>query len=91
MRNRSIAVITATALLSGAYVLPAAASPPSAKPPANKPPASTGHNSTITVQCNGSGEFTDNFTTDANARFGQETEVAAFNAHSPDGSQCRVP
>ena len=91
MKNRSIAVITATALLSGAFVLPAAASPPSAKPPANKPPASTGHNSTITVQCNGSGEFTDNFTTDANAQFGQETEVAAFNAHSPDGSQCRVP
>ena len=91
MRNRSIAVITTAVLLSGACALPAAASPPSTKPPANKPPASTGHSSTVTVQCNGSGEFTDNFTTDGNARFGQETEVAAFNAHSPDGSQCRVP
>jgi hypothetical protein len=50
-----------------------------------KPPASTGHSSTITVQCNGSGEFADDFTTNANARFGQKTEVAAFNAHSPDG------
>ena len=91
MRNRSIAVLTALALLSGASALPAAASPPSSRPPATTPPASTGHSSTVTVQCNGSGEFTDNFTTDANARFGQETEVAAFNAHSPDGSQCRVP
>ena len=90
MRNRSIAVLTAVALLSGAYAVPAAASPPSSRPPATTPPASTGHSSKVTVQCNGSGEFTDNFTTDANARFGQETEVAAFNAHSPDGSQCRV-
>jgi hypothetical protein len=89
MRNRLVGVITTVALLSGAYALPASASPPSTKPPANKPPATIGHSSTVTVQCDGSGEFTDNFTTDANALFGQETEVAAFNA-SPDPTTCRV-
>jgi hypothetical protein len=89
MRNRLGAVISTLALMSGAYALPASASPPSTKPPASRPPATTAHSSTVTVQCNGSGTFTDNFTTDANARFGQETEVAAFN-ESPDPSECRV-
>ena len=88
MRNRFI-VIGTVVLLSGAYVLPASASPPSTKPPASKPPATIGHSSTVTVQCNGSGTFTDNFTTDANAEFGQRTEVVAFNA-SPQPSECRV-
>ena len=89
MRTRLVAVISTVALMSGTYALSASASPPSTNPPANKPPATTAHSSTVTVQCNGSGTFTDNFTTDANAQFGQETEVAAFNA-SPDPSECRV-
>jgi hypothetical protein len=89
MRNRLVALIATVGLVSGAYALPASASPPSTTPPANKPPASTGHSSTITVECNGSGTFTPNFTTDANAQFGQETEVAAFN-RTPNSSECRV-
>ncbi len=43
----------------------------------------------VTVQCNGSGSFTDNFVTNANAAFGQQTEVAAFNA-TPNASECQV-
>ncbi len=89
MRNRAIAMVSALTLISGAYALPASASPPSTKPPGNRPPATTAHSSTVTVQCNGSGSFTDNFVTDANAAFGQQTEVAAFN-RSPNASECRV-
>ena len=89
MRNRAIVMISALTLISGAYALPAAASPPSTKPPATRPPATTAHSSTVTVQCNGSGSFTDNFVTDANAEFGQQTEVAAFNA-TPNASECQV-
>ena len=72
MRNRAIAMVSALTLISGAYALPASASPPSTKPPGNRPPATTAHSSTVTVQCNGSGSFTDNFVTDANAAFGQQ-------------------
>ena len=88
MRRRCVTALGAV-VLSGVFALPAVASPPATRPPASKPPATTGHSATVTVQCNGSGEFTDNFTTDANARFGQQTEVAAFN-RSPDPSECRV-
>jgi hypothetical protein len=89
MRRRSVALVSTFTLLSGAFALPASASPPSTTPPGSKPPATIGHSATATVQCNGSGTFTDNFTTDANARFGQEVEVAAFNS-SPQTSECQV-
>ena len=89
MRTRAIVMTIGALTLMGAYALPASASPPSTKPPGSRPPATPAHSSTVTIQCNGSGSFTDNFVTDANAAFGQQTEVAAFNA-SPQPSDCQV-
>jgi hypothetical protein len=83
MTKRRNALAVGIATLSLGMVPTAWAAKPGPAPPPG--PGFTGHNQTVTVVC----DEVPPFTADANASFGQQTQVAAFNA-TPQDTSCEV-